>query len=943
MNKEPGHFRLSLQEETAVWFLEEGTLNLFAIQVKNGLPEGPRTLIATISAPCCLFGMTQREHLYELIAITETPSLVRKISLEEVDPSWVEHWINHLFSFFREMRIETERAVLAPAEIELHQAQTLSLAHAIHPPDKQKIQWIEIQKGSVEFLGKPSLPLQGLFPLPYNSWVKAREPSQIKTLAIPAEWPQGLFRFHQIFFGYFHLKKEREQKEESLFLNRKRKQEAETIHASLQEMVDVINPVDPIDTYRGNEPIFKACQIIWSHQNIAVHLAKEALPHKTCTRKRESLFSFVAAIASAAKIRYRTVRLTKNFHLKDCGPILAFLGSELHPIALIDTTPGTYEMVDPRTNKRREVDEPSLKALFPIGFCFYPSFPDALKTGKELLQFTFAHRAKQCVHIIFYSVLGALISLFPSFAIELLFNRIIHEANFSLLWQVTLGLFLAGVSASLFLFLRSLCIVRIEGHSSNQLQLGLWDRLLKLPVHFFRLYSTGDLMMHAMSLEEIRFLLSGTISRIGFAGVFSFFYLIAMLFYSPALTALGISILLIHLMLTLACARIAARMAKNSLDLQGKINGFLIQIITAVGKLRTAGAEKNAFSRWAFLFAKNKKWELRAQSIQNLMTTANALLPFFSYFFLFSWIVLWGRHLSVAAFLAFHYAFMSLYLAMTDLSNALLQTASILPLWKRSKVILEEPLEVFEKKANPGILTGEILLDEIFFRYEEGGPFVLDNISLQVKPKEFIGLVGPSGSGKSTLMRLLIGFETPTAGAIYYDNKDLSSLTIQDVRKQLGIVLQDGGIVSGTIRDNLVCGGIYSPEQINRALNLSGFDRDLENFPMGLHTFLAMGGTTLSGGQKQRLIIARALLPNPNILLFDEATSFLDNRNQKLLTDRIDQLDVTRIVIAHRLTTLQNADRIYVLDQGKIVQTGTFPELSKTSGLFARILERQRL
>ncbi len=206
-----------------------------------------------------------------------------------------------------------------------------------------------------------------------------------------------------------------------------------------------------------------------------------------------------------------------------------------------------------------------------------------------------------------------------------------------------------------------------------------------------------------------------------------------------------------------------------------------------------------------------------------------------------------------------------------------------------------------------------------------------------------IGIVGPSGSGKSTLIRMILGFETPRSGAVYFNGKDLSHLNLSEVRKQMGVVLQEGGIIAGTLYQNIVAGGQYTEEEIDRAITLASFKKDLQNFPMGLHTVVPMNGETLSGGQKQRLLITRALLPNPKILLLDEATSALDNNSQEEITQNIDQLNISRIVIAHRLSTIKNADRIYVLEKGKVTQTGSFKSLSNELGLFAEMLKRQKL
>ena len=258
-------------------------------------------------------------------------------------------------------------------------------------------------------------------------------------------------------------------------------------------------------------------------------------------------------------------------------------------------------------------------------------------------------------------------------------------------------------------------------------------------------------------------------------------------------------------------------------------------------------------------------------------------------------------------------------------------------------MIFSEPVEEAKDREDPGILKGEIRIDALSFRYDSESPFVLDQISLSISHGEFIGITGPSGSGKSTLVRLLLGFEVPTQGSIYYDGKDLACLDVRRLRKQMGIVFQNEGILAGTIYDNLVCGGVCDKKEMEQALLCSGFAEDLKELPMGLRTLLPMGGETLSGGQRQRLLLARALLTSPHLLLFDEATSALDNRTQEAIRSNIDALECTRVVIAHRLSTLRKTDRIYVLDRGKIAQEGTFTELSQQKGLFANLFQRQQM
>ena len=231
-------------------------------------------------------------------------------------------------------------------------------------------------------------------------------------------------------------------------------------------------------------------------------------------------------------------------------------------------------------------------------------------------------------------------------------------------------------------------------------------------------------------------------------------------------------------------------------------------------------------------------------------------------------------------------------------------------------------VEVSEDRKPPGELSGAVEFSRLTFRYGPGGPPVLDNVSLRIAQGEYVAIVGPSGSGKSSLFRLLLGFERPESGAVFLDGKALDTLDISAVRRQLGVVLQNGKLATGSLYDN-ICGGVQLPlEQAWEAARLAGLDTDIKNMPMGMHTVIAEGVNTLSGGQRQRIMIARAIARRPRILLFDEATSSLDNQSQAIVSASLGNLNVTRIVIAHRLSTVRQADRIIVLVDGKVVKTG---------------------
>jgi ABC-type bacteriocin/lantibiotic exporter with double-glycine peptidase domain len=292
-------------------------------------------------------------------------------------------------------------------------------------------------------------------------------------------------------------------------------------------------------------------------------------------------------------------------------------------------------------------------------------------------------------------------------------------------------------------------------------------------------------------------------------------------------------------------------------------------------------------------------------------------------------------------FMAYTAAFAQLLAGLLALSLALVALTTAAPLYERTKPILQALPEVDDTYADPGELRGHIEMDHVSFSYDPDGPPTVRDLSLHVHPGEFVAIVGPSGAGKSTLFRLLLGFDSPSSGAIHYDGQDLRTLDLGALRRQISTVLQDGRVFSGSIQLNIAGAAQLTQDQIWEAAAKAGLAEDIEAMPMGMFTYVAEGGVTLSGGQRQRLLIARALSTRPAILFFDEATSALDNRTQALVMNSLEEVNATRLVIAQRLSTVRAADRIYVLENGCVAQEGSYDELISKPGLFKRLAERQ--
>jgi ATP-binding cassette subfamily C protein len=367
-----------------------------------------------------------------------------------------------------------------------------------------------------------------------------------------------------------------------------------------------------------------------------------------------------------------------------------------------------------------------------------------------------------------------------------------------------------------------------------------------------------------------------------------------------------------------------------------------LQLLTGIAKLRVAGAERRAFAVWAGQYSVQKANAARAQSAANALAVFNSASGVLTSLVIFAAVAfLLKGGVSTGEFVAFNTAFAQFLFASTGLTSAFTSILQAAPFYERAKPILQALPEVDTEKPDPGELRGRVEINHVSFRYDPDGPLVLDDVSLLAEPGEFVAIVGPSGAGKSSLLRLMLGFDEPEAGSVYYDLHDISELNVQAVRHQIGVVLQNGRLMMGTLFQNIAGASQLTMDQAWEAARMAGLDKDIEMMPMGMFTFLGEGTSAISGGQRQRLMIARAIASRPRILLFDEATSALDNRTQAIVSSSLEKLLATRIVIAHRLSTIMNADMIYVLVAGRIVQSGTYAELMGKEGPFRELAARQ--
>jgi len=499
---------------------------------------------------------------------------------------------------------------------------------------------------------------------------------------------------------------------------------------------------------------------------------------------------------------------------------------------------------------------------------------------------------------------------------------------------------------AMFNLARAFTLVRFEGRSNASLQGAVVDRLLSLPVAFFRDNPVGELAGRALSMNAARAVLTGSAAVTLLAGLTSILYFILLVYYNWRLALLALAVIALSLLVVWFVSRRAMAIDEEKLAVQGKVSALVYQMITGIAKLRVAAAEGRLFAKWAELFRDQTEASYRSRATKNILKVTNDQLPLLSSLALFGvggYLLRNGYDMDTATFVAFNAAYGSLFAAMTQFSSTVVNILSVSPIVERTRPILEIVPEVEAAKPDPGALTGRIDADRLTFAYKKGGALVLDDVSLSAAPGEYVAIVGPSGSGKSPLFRMLLGFDDPDSGVVYYDGQDVKAVDLSGLRSQIGVVLQNSRLMSGSVFDNIVGSAPLGMEEAWAAAEMAGLADDIKEMPMGMHTVVAGGGGNLSGGQQQRLLIARALVRRPRILFFDEATSALDNRVQEQVTASLDRLNATRIIIAHRLSTIRNAERVYVIDKGRVVQCGAFADLAGQNGLFAELMARQRL
>lgn len=684
-------------------------------------------------------------------------------------------------------------------------------------------------------------------------------------------------------------------------------------------------PVQGSNTYRVIAQGCKAAEI---------EVASEARILSCCGAKMA-----VPDVARISNFTCREVVLEQKWYRQECGVLLGTLDDAL--VALYRKKGKSYVLYD--GEKEVPITAEIAEKISPKAHSIGRALPRTRLTGKDLLRFCKKSIPKKSiVALALLGLAGTLIGILLPTLNQKIYDEYIALGDFGMVIQlcVLIGSFMLG--NVFFSMVKKLTEYGVSCHVNYDLQNAVYWRIFQLPESFFRSYDSGDLAQRLGQAGSSGAQVVSQITGAGFGMVFSLFYLWRMIKYSGKLTVWALIMSLVFALLSYFLETRSLRYETLQADTSGKAVAKLYQYLGGVDKIRMAGAEERAILEYLIPFTQEQKYEIQGKRITVVSEVLSDVSTYLFSMILYFVIIKKNQDISVGNFMAFNSAFGTFSSALMQLISGCMTIFRLKPIYTRLKPIFDTQPEDDEQKQIVQSLSGSIELEHVSFGYSPEAGNVLNDISLQIHPGEYVAIVGPSGCGKSTLLKLLLGFETPTQGKIRYDGKSLSGLDAHSLRRNLGVVLQDGKLIAGSIYDNIT---ITCPnptmKAVNEVIEAVGLKADIDQMPMGVQTVLSESGNTISGGQQQRILIARAIMNKPQVLFFDEATSALDNLTQAKVCQSLDGMHVTRVVIAHRLSTIQNCDRILVFNNGQIQEEGNFESLMAQKGLFYNMAKRQ--
>ena len=805
-------FRLG--DGAKAWLVEHGSVDVFLVPSRDGETVGARHHLLRVSQGGALFGADRSASpSMELLASPTPDTRLREVSREQLrHPPAVggekARAVGLLDAWILDLSKAVAGDVLPKVFAALETGKETVCEHPLALLPRSGVVWVTLVEGASRFLGDDELPLVSgtLFPVAASAWIEAGENSRLLVTDTATSLEEGSLwtgfdRYMAVVLDRAVRNVEQAaKKREAARLERRERSDQDRLDVALRQLSSPLEPESLVEEV-GDDPWLLACRAVGRVAGIAF------TPHPD--RQRVSLHDPVNAIAAASGVRARTVALKGDWWQQDVGPLVGRREADGAPVALLPASPRRYLLYDPVTRARIPVNAAVAASLEPFAWCFYRPFPARALTAEDLVRFGLNGCRGDLATMLMMGAGVGLLGMALPVVTGVVFDSIIPGADRRQLLVVTLLVMVAAVCGSIFQVVQSFALRRLEAKVDASLQAAVWDRLLSLPVPFFRDYTSGDLAMRSLGISAMRQLVTDSVTASLLSGAFSVFGFALLFYYSWRLALLATGLTAVTVVAATLTGSFQVRYQRESMAVAGRLSGMLLQLVNGVSKLRVSATENRAFAKWAREFSRKKEIAFKTRTLSIGFSVFASVIPVLSAAAIFwaSFRVLdqtGGNALSTGSFLAFLATFVQFQYSALALSSAFVSLLSVVPLYERALPILTTLPETSRAMTDPGELAGNIEVKHATFRYRPDAPLVLRDVSIKVPAGRFVAIVGPSGSGKSTLFRMLMGFETPESGAIYFDDQDQAHLDVQAMRQQVGVVLQSGRLLTDSIYRNIV-------------------------------------------------------------------------------------------------------------------------------------------
>ena len=943
-----GNLPLDVDDPAWAWFVEEGAVDLFLVEHRDGVRfAAPQHLVHAESGRLVLGVAPQTEDTtVSLIAKGLPDTMLRRIPLAGLAAIDSREIAAHVDAWITDVSAMLSRDIMDPPRADMYVA-------AGHPAPtetgtvsvRRGVAWVSAGPRSGSLLGLVDAPETeadggGLIPLTPATWLSPGDEGlsgarSSEALAREGRLLPALAGFHSMALSLARIQRrlavvDQANLERARTDDRRREEES-----GRHRLFDLYGVSEKVRADDSDTALYETLRIIGRYQGIDFK--------RPARREAADSADVLGSVLDVSGVRARRVRIDRDdkWWLGNSGALLAFRRDDGRPVALLPRILGRYREVDPARRRTMRITDGRAAALRPDAFAFYRPLTSERAGLPDLARLAGKGLAPSLLRLVGAGLCNGLIMLLPAVVLGFVVGDVIPGGEAGPLYAAAMALCAIALLGTLLHVLHGMALMRVEGHVFSRVEAAFWDRLLHLSPRFLQDYPVGELAMRGMAFQNIRHSVQSVVANGVLSIVFLLPVFLLVLFYDATLGAVAVAVGLVSLAATVILGLRQMSSHVKVIRVVQTLTGRLFQFVNGIAALRVGGAEGSAFAAWARDYREQKQAELRRGVAEGHLQALSAALPLAAGALL---VITAGLSnagvVAIEEFLVVYTVLMVFQSAVARLGASFGALATIGPALDSLRPFLAEPPEVSAEGAAVESLRGDVLLDHVSFRYDADGPLILDDVSIHARPGEFIAIAGESGAGKSTIMRIALGLDTPTSGAVYYDGRDLRHLNAKQLRRRIGAVPQAIQLHPDDVWDNIV-GDHHAADDDRawRAAKLAGVDRAISAMPMKMLTYV--GARAASGGESQRIMIAHALLGNPRILFLDEATNWLDNDSQATVMENLARLGSTRVVIAHRLSTLRQADRIYVLQGGKVAQEGSFEHLAQTDGIFRSLVQRQ--